>query len=169
MNNKNLLKIMTVLLLGVFLTSATGCEALRKKFTRKKKKTSVNEGPLPILEPIDYGRSEFAGVDAYKKAYSLWKVWTKEFYFVMNRETNDKNLRYLLSQMITQLTKMKDVLVEDKAQELGLIIDEYNEILETYNQPAAMRRLSVLKNQYRQIEKAVRHEFNPDEIGDYLK
>ena len=52
-NKRCSMRIIFICLLSVSLI-AGGCEPLRKKFTRQKKKDQETSAIIPILEPIDY-------------------------------------------------------------------------------------------------------------------
>ena len=76
---------------------SSGCEPLRKKFTRKKKEEKV-KGVEPILEPIDYAPLIHAPIERYKYHYNLWHVWHKECITALSIKDNDKRIKYFYDQ-----------------------------------------------------------------------
>ncbi len=162
-------KIGTFSLILLLTFTSFGCEALRKKFTRKKKKVDKSKELIPVFEPIDYARKEYSAEDAYKKAYSLWQVWSKELVTVIPRDSNDKNQRYLVAQIINQVTAMRDLLNEEKSSEIQKTLNKYMDIQNIYKKPESMRQRSIMTNKLRQANKELRLTFHPEQVFDYLK
>src|SRR5262245_48984541 len=92
--------------LAVLSVSLSGCEPLRKKFTRKKK-ADKKEKFIPVLEPVDYPPSRVSSLEQYKYHFSLWQVWNKEMGQLADDPNTDKRLDYLYEQIIQELEEMK--------------------------------------------------------------
>ena len=89
----------------------SGCEPLRKKFTRKsKKERATSVAALPILEPEEYPDKPFDPLKEYSYRYSMWNVWYKDYLMATEENTSDKRQSYILSQMAVQLDEMQKLL-----------------------------------------------------------
>src|SRR5437899_1682173 len=99
-------------LILVFLISSLGCEPLRKKFVRQKKKEQKEEFE-PVLDPIDYPAAVHSPTQDYKHAYGLWKVWNKELLQEIETNDNEKRQVYLLNESIEQLEAMEKLVQEN--------------------------------------------------------
>ena len=152
----------------VFLTS--GCEPLRHKFVRKKKAEKAESNFIPVLEPIDYPNRIISAQERYRYHYSLWQVWEKELQQSFSHQGwsqgNDKQQKYLLGQIITQLEEMRKLVSADKRDEVGGAIKELKAIADELNEPAAMRNTFFLQKQLRLSGRKIRRDFNPAKIPD---
>src|SRR3989338_1218458 len=97
----------------------SGCEPLRKKFVRQKKKdASAATEVVPILQPEVYPEKVFDPVKQYKQHYGLWGVWHKDYLSILEDNGSDKRQIYVLTQMAAQLEKMENLLAGEKKQGL---------------------------------------------------
>ncbi len=53
LRNKGKLSLLIVMVITITITSL-GCESLRKKFVRQKKKDVKDKDIIPVLDPIEY-------------------------------------------------------------------------------------------------------------------
>src|SRR3989344_1830966 len=96
----------------MFVAGLTGCEPLRKKFTRAKKKVQETED-IPILEPIEYPKTVLTAEALYKKSYGLWKIWHVELSNSIVNTTNRKRQLYFLNQVVSTLSQMQVLLTPE--------------------------------------------------------
>ena len=144
-----------------FSLASLGCEPLRKKFTRKKKKgQEVSEEMLPVLSPIDYAPKIYTPEEKYRHSYGLWKIWSKDLLEAVDEKDNDKRQKYNLSQAIVQLTEMKKLVVEDKQKELEAIVMDFNKINNELDKPQPMRDYFFIRKTIEQSSKKIRNNFN---------
>lgn len=94
----------------------TGCETLRKKFTRKRKQAESAE-PIVIV-PRDYSAHPFPNDVLYKQYFIYWKSWNQELVSSLTDMENYKKIKSCADQALTNLKKMQTYLQEDKAQEM---------------------------------------------------
>ena len=146
-----------------FVLLTSGCATFRKKFIRQKKKdANINQGDLPILEPVDYPEKVYSPLDMYKQHYSLWKVWDRDFIQAVESNSSDKRQIYLLEQAVGQLEEMKKALTDEKQAEFAILIDELRSVGKIYEKPFATRnRFSIIKKVERHASK-IRNQFAPD-------
>ena len=160
-----------VILMTLFSFSLTsvGCEPLRKKFTRKKKKEKeISEEMLPVLNPIDYAPKIYTPEEKYRQHYGLWKIWSKDLLEAIEAKDNDKRQKYNLGQTIVQLTEMKKWIIEEKQRDLQTIIDDLNKIGLELEKPSIMRDYYFIKKTVEQNAKKIRNNFNLEVIKNNL-
>lgn len=146
----------------------TGCEPLRKKFTRKKKEGETTT-EAPILEPIDYPEKIRSSQEMYRNSYSLWQGWSKELTTGLIEQDSIKRLLYLLSQMISQLEKMQQLISGEKQFTLAKNVEALRTLKSELEGPLAGQNFSAIKIQIDSIEKAIRINYSFNKIKDSLK
>jgi len=159
MHRSQRLWIYTVCVL-VLSISLSGCEPLRKKFTRKKKGEKKEEF-LPILDPIDYPASRISAIEKYKYHYSLWQVWSKDLMQMLREPTMDKRKNYLLSQITQQLEEMKRWIPEEHQPKLGEALLAYDKLAKEMEKPEMMRSLSTMESRLRRAESFIKNQLKP--------
>lgn len=169
-------KVVILMVLCSFSLTAAGCEPLRKKFIRQKKKDKeANSAAAPILEPIDYPRSSYSVEKDFAYRYSMWNIWYKEYktvvYSIQHRkaDSTQKKEVSIINQLISQVEEMDELVTDQKRVELAKIKEDLNKILEAVHAPDAFRdSLSIGRDLY-QIDKEFRSRFNPDNMEPYYR
>ena len=148
--------------LCVLALLVSGCQPLRKKFTRKKKVEKEDSGKLiPVLDPIDYPKKIYSAVEEYSQHYSLWKVWDKDILQSIDRGESDKRQKYILGQVLGELDEMSVFLTDDRKAKFQEAIDKVRDIEKEYNKAAAMRGKFAIKKKLSSISKVIRNEYSP--------
>lgn len=174
MNNSNMQKssekfyvfLITTLLVTIFVTS--GCEPLRKKFTRKKKKDLRATELIPILDPVDYPAKLQTPGDIYRHHYSLWQVWQRDLIGVLEEKGSDKKITYLLNQILVQMEEMGKVLTGEPQKLLTQYIAKMQRIQEEITKPSAIRNNYGIKRKVDLIGKQVRQNLKFKKIEESL-
>jgi hypothetical protein len=143
----------------------SGCEPLRKKFTRKKQ-AQKEDAFIPVLEPEDYPEPTYTSQDLYQQHYSLWRVWYKDLVTALAENDSDKRQRYTLLETVSQLQKMSELIKGEKKAGLEKVIAELKEIGEELGLPKQMRNMSAIRLSVRNIEKEVRNEYQLEGVKD---
>lgn len=151
------------LLLVLIVTS--GCVSLRKKFVRQKNKDKQDKVE-PILDPIEYAPKFVSSEERYRRHFSLFRVWQRDFLKEMKEDFSDKRKIYLLNTVITELEAMKKYLIEEKSDALGVLIVECQTQLAALSKNKRMRRDSTIANNSRRIFSRVLNEFDPKKMGE---
>jgi len=151
--------MLTILLTSSFFFS--GCEPLRKKFVRQKKKTQKEEF-IPVLDPIDYPQTRVSSEDKYAYNFSMWQVWSKDLRHLMIQDTMDKRKKYLAAQIISQLLELKRWTPDEYVSKIDQAILEYEKIQKELEKPEMMRNKSLIDGQLRRIDSFLRNEMDPD-------
>ncbi len=148
--------------------AATGCEPLRKKFTRQKKK-QIETTEAPILEPIEYPKKEYSTHDVYKNHYSLFKAWYGELINSMWQRGNLKRELYLLNQATVNLMKMKELLAEESQKPLEGYLAELKAIASDMQAVVPTRDVSSLPIDLRSLERKVLKYCSFENMKDSIK
>ena len=99
---------LTVLCLAV---SLVGCDAVQRKFTRKKKAAPK----IPRFYQVKKYPKKPAP-ELYKKHYSFWRTWQSEL--IENIGQNNKKARRSADEAVGQLKDLQGLLVPSKAEEM---------------------------------------------------
>ncbi len=156
-----------IFLFGVMMTTS-GCEPLRKKFTRKKKKDRRTAEIVPILDPVDYPAKVQTTDSLYRHHYSLWQVWHRDLINVFEDKGSDKKIAYILKQMMVQLEEMSKLLGEKQRELLLVSVEKLRNIEQRMKMPASVRNNHGIRRKVERIGKQVRRNFRFQQVEDDL-
>lgn len=110
-------RIFALITLFFFATAITGCDALQRKFTRKKK-------PAPKVPKIVQVKKyeNRPTPELYKKRFSYWASWQSELASVLGQ--NSKKDARCAEEIMSNLLDMQAFLVKEKAEEMQPHIDK---------------------------------------------
>ena len=157
------------LFIMIFAVSAlsTGCEPLRKKFTRKKKETQETEF-VPVLDPVDYPAKQETPEATYKLHYSLWQGWYKDYVIAVQEGSSDKKIRYDLEQLVAHGAEMQKVLQGEKQKQMSGLLAQMEKVQAQYKMPRGVRDDSSLLQQMNFIDKNLRQNLKFQYVKDSL-
>lgn len=101
----------------------TGCDAVQRKFTRKQKTTKMPR--IYQLNKYDIKPTP----ELYHKHYAYWQSWQTEL--IQELGQNHKKDKRCIEEILMQLTAMQNMLVKDKADELGKHVGRLQEVRDT--------------------------------------
>jgi len=156
-----------VLVFGLSVLSS-GCEPLRKKFTRQKKKDKEGQEFVPVLDPVDYPDAVFSAPKAYQHHLNMWKVWYKDLSTALSENAGEKRLVYLVDQLLVQLGEMQNVLTGEKKSALGEVHAKVQAVRDDLTQPAAMRSNTEINRRMKLLDKQVRNDFDFSDVENDL-
>jgi len=111
---------MTVLrgavLVLAFLLTLSGCEALRRKFTRTKRRSAKQEAM--IVTPRDYSEHPFPNDVMYQQNFTYWKAWNQEWVASLHDQDSRKKILSCGEQALVNLEKMASYLTQEKKERL---------------------------------------------------
>ena len=150
----------------------SGCADLKNKFVRKKAEPQLARY-VPVRE-YDVRPS----MDLYSKRYIYWKNWHREVMAFLNdpRATNQKKITVALEQEISNLLSMRNMLVDEKSDELQELIGKVSDVENTVktetvtkgNRPRITSEMRLLGMQikdgfsHRKMVGEIRDEFRTD-------
>ena len=93
------LRLLSLAVISVLLLSLSGCAALKKKFTRKKKKTET---------PVFYHVRKYdvkPSIDLYEKHYIFWINWHRELVMELgeNFKSDTRSIQELRSNLESKI------------------------------------------------------------------
>ncbi len=156
-------KTVTWFLLLIMLVNLTGCEAVAKKFRRKKKE--------PVKAPRIYQVKEYIKEptpELYKKHFTYWASWHSEL--IQELGGNHKKDLLCIEQIVSNLKDMQNILVLEKGKDLTPHIERLirvrdiivKEDLSTANQTYVLHTLE-------REERFIKKEFVYKKVRDCLK
>ena len=168
MNKKIWIKKSIVVGLLFVICFSSGCQTLRKKFVRPKKKLSDFKKTIPILEPIVYPRNNKSSEQKYRHSYTLAQVWIKELENLIRRTRKTRYVKreiYLINQILEQFNTMQENLTEDKSDELRRIINDIESWRPPYKKGIVWRQYRYkLERRLRIINKEIRKRYQPNSV-----
>ncbi len=162
------LRLGAILFLTVAVMSTSGCEPLRKKFTRKKKIDATEAQAGAIYDPVDYPAVVKTSEEVYAQHYGLWKVWLGDLVANIESNANDKKIQYTLGQMQEQLSAMRSLLNADLQGQVDGYSGEVEQLSAEFKKPAGMRNKSVVESQIRSLDRRVKNGLAVDKVRDHL-
>ena len=165
-------KINAVVAILVCAVMFSGCADLKNKFIRKKKEPELKRY-IPVKE-YDVRPS----MELYTKRYIYWKNWHREVMGLLEdpNETNHKKIVVAIEQENSNLMDMRNMLVDEKSDQLQGIIDQVTAIEMTIkkekvtnaNRVQLTRKMDLLGKEiksdfsYRKMVGEIRDEFRKD-------
>jgi len=152
----------------LLVVGLTGCEALQRKFVRKKKKAT--ERPTPVIAFVDYSQA-MTPVERYRKHYLMFDYWNAELLDAFQRTpVSPKKIRLTSQEALNELQIMHGLLQDEAASGLQPLIesrDALNQQLQRSAHVASLREITFrdLERQTRQIHR----EFFWRDVEDHLK
>ena len=152
----------------IFTFFLSGCEPLRKKFKRSKKKEK-EVAEIPVLEPIDYPKKIYNTTEVYKKHYSLWRAWHQDLSESLMENAGRKRQLYLWDQTVNSLLEMQKVLPKDKQMALEGSLKRLQRVRADLEATVPQRSTSALRGEVDSIDKEIRKNFSFNKIQGSLK
>jgi len=163
-----LLRIAVIIFLLIGLV-AGGCEPLRKKFIRQKKKDKEQSlGADPVLEPLEYPPKVYSSEELYRKHYSLWQAWHTDLLAAIDDEGSLKRQLYDLGQAMVQLEEIKKLLLPGHQQKLQSLLDELEGVRAQMKKPLPLINVNALRRQLESVGKKIRRDYQFLKIKDSL-
>ncbi len=138
-------KRMTVLrgcvLVLVLVLAVSGCETLRRKFTRRKRRKTAQEEMVVV--PRDYSEHPFPNDVLYVQYFTYWKAWNQEWVARLSERGAHKKIVSCGEQTLVNLEKMRTYLTDEKQKELDTSIEKTRALLEEIE-----AHTSLLPSQY---------------------
>ena len=156
-------KALSIILIFFLLLNITGCESLRKKFTRKKKETVK----MPhIYQVRKYEKKP--SPELYQKHYVYWTSWQTELISVLGE--NQKKDRRCIEEAVGQLCDMQNILVPEKGQELAPHIEKMMSVKDTiFNEELTQANRDYVLRTLEREDRLIKKDFSPGKVKNYLK
>ncbi len=164
---------LTTVFICLFLMLAivsSGCEPLRKKFTRQKKKDKeISQEFVPILEPEEYPAKVHTPQELYSRHYSLWQAWQKELTDSLVNNQNRKRQLYLFDQVIKELEEMQKYVGEEMQSGLSGVLNDLKKVYADMQLAVPLANASSWQRDIESISKKIRQTYAFNKIKDDLK
>lgn len=156
-------KTIAFILAFSLLLNLTGCEAVRKKFTRKKKEA--------VKMPRIYQLKKYEKMptpELYKKHYSYWASWHSELIKVLG-QSHKKDMR-CIEEIIGNLRDMQNVLIPEKGDKLAPHIDKLAKLKDMiFNKDLSDANKDYVRMTLEREERIIKREFSYSKVKNYLK
>jgi len=156
-------KFLTFLIAISLISGITGCDALQRKFTRKKK--AVVKQPR-IYQVKKYEKKP--SPELYRKHYVYWMTWQSEMIKVLG-QNHKKDIR-CIEEAVGNLKDMQNVLLPEMAEKLQPHINRMSVVKDTIlkEELSYANKDSVMHTLERE-DRAIKREFAPGKVRNYLK
>lgn len=156
-------RIISAILISMLILELAGCEAIQRKFTRKKKREPIT--PRFYHEGVSETRPN---LELYMMHYMYWQTWHEDL--IAKAGTNAKRDAMACDEVIGNLTDMKKRLKDEKAKELDTYIEQVRKITgEIKSGGSTLMRLGFLKQRLSNIKGRIVRKFYYKKIRDYIK
>lgn len=153
-------------LIVVLLAGTTGCEAMKRKFTRKPKTT---QGPEPIFTLDEEYHPEFPPDVRYQAHFAYWKAAHDDLLEDLGQATRLRRER-ATRQAIKELRAMQALLEGPPADGLGQLIVEMERLADRLNDPVLdAPRLSVMRSSIESLRRRIDSGYDFHRIKSHLK
>ncbi|MFH1479561.1 MAG: hypothetical protein ABIG92_07335 [Candidatus Omnitrophota bacterium] len=155
---------LNIFIVAMALVSFCGCEAVQRKFVRKKKKEEMISA---IVKTKDYSK-DLRVDELYKKHFLYWKVWQTELIDRLDATLKKRESCYLYT--LSSLDEMVKYLSGAKKEELKGIVNEIKSIEGlVYKKNLLGMEKYKIKNVLEKTKRTIYKNFSFDDVKDYLE
>jgi hypothetical protein len=156
-------KILSFFLAIVLVTNLSGCETVRKKFTRKKK--TVVKMPR-IYQVRKYEKKPIA--ELYAKHFAYWVSWHSELLRTLG--ANHKKDKKCIEEIMNNLNDLRNMLLPEKAEALKVHMEK----LERVRTVIEREELTQFNKSYVAMtldreDRSIKRDFKLSKVKDFLK
>lgn len=149
------------------LVSASGCESLQRKFTRKPKGPIAK--PSPIIKFQDYSQA-ITPEDRYRKHYMMFDYWNYELMDGLRvRPLNPKRYRKAADATLAELNALKGLLEDGPASKLSPLVDERSRIVQRLDGGFSEMQADALIRDLEAQARSLHRDFSPRDVKEILK
>lgn len=150
----------------LLVSSLTGCEGVRKKFTRPPKKT---EEPKHIALPVQEYVEAYPKDITYNNHFIFWKYWHQELIDALGTTNRKKELE-CAEQLVSNLESMRSLLAEEKGKELDPYLKELSKTIGQIKQGNLSEpKIQYLKRDLEKQKRQIDREFSLNKVKECLK
>ena len=157
-------KAVTGVIIFTLVFGCAGCSPYwKKKFIRPKKGKAKQTA---IIQAQDYEKP--LNVAAYDRSYLFWKTMHAD---LLDRfGNNNKNDIFALTRMKSNLSEMRNLLVEEKAAQIGPHIAKIDDIMQKMKVRAISENLrDRIKHDLERQMRRIMREFSPEKVSELIK
>jgi len=159
-------KIFSAVIMGLLVFGLLGCDAFIRKFTRKPKKDRGSR-VRPVLVPKEY-KTTMTPEELYRQYFVFWKAWQDELIQSLLTSANYKKQSNCTEQAISNLLRIRAMLIPAKQQELDKYIGQLEDLGarlgdDPYGTNSASNRLAAER-----IRMEILKDFSYSKVKDYL-
>ncbi len=161
--------MLVVMAVSLCVLSVSGCSSLRKKFTRTPKGAKTEDVFIPVLEPVEYKKTEETPQQIYQIHYSTLQAYFKDLWDALGKSSGgEKREKYILTEMLSHFDFMAGQLSQVKKAELDAVRAHIIKVLKEYDKPQGMRRYDRMSSDMRAVEREINREFKPGIVASAL-
>ena len=157
-------KAVLILAVALAVVNMSGCETLKKKFTRKQNPKKVT----PVLVPQDY-KGIYPNAVLYSNHFNYWRSWTEDLIDCLDTQGSNKRERLAAARAVEDLQRMQELLTAEKKEELAKYIKFYEGLQKKMElgQPDKMEA-SAIKSDLDSRRRVIMRKFEPSQVKAYI-
>lgn len=156
-------KIMVMIITVCLAISLVGCDALQRKFTRKKK--AAPKRPR-IYQLKKYEKKPTP--ELYNKHFVYWQTWSGEIIQVLG-DNHKKDMR-CMEEIVGNLKDMQNILIAEKADGLQKHIERAEDVRTTISRGDMSFSVKAnVKITLEREDRAIKRDFVTSKIKNYIK
>ncbi len=159
-------KQISVLALITLLVGLTGCEALPRKFIRKKKEPAHRPAAVYINE-ASY-QKQYSNDYYYKTHYTLWRTWHDDLLIQLGG--NHRKVERAAQESLGHMRDMSRYLNLEKQTALSDIVDEFNKLVGRINSGSYSKTDELsMRSEIESFKRRISNDFYYEKVkGDLI-
>ncbi len=151
-----------------FVIGETGCGAVKGKFVRKRRPSSMDDEVIPVLMPVDYPEAVETRAGTYQQHFNLFKVWYQDLMVGLEDRASDKQILYGLAQLRLHLEAMTVIVTGEASEKAMAVRQELDAIEALYGQAKAFRHDAAVRRRLERLGDMVWAGLKPGDVSGSL-
>ncbi|MBU2540986.1 MAG: hypothetical protein KJ593_03695 [Candidatus Omnitrophica bacterium] len=157
-------KLFLWMIVILLISNSFGCDAFRRKITRKNKKEIIE----PVLRPEEDAGLFYDNETRYRNYFAYWRGWHDELIQAIPGKSK-KRKKYSFGQTMDNLYLMQDLLREgEKKKELTEYMDKLEKIQRQIDTNQAFNERTLIQ-QLSSIRLAINKKLHYSKVKDWIK
>jgi len=157
--------LVMIFLLGFI--SLMGCEAFVRKFTRKPKKSTIEE--VPVLFPEEYSAADISREERYREYFVFWKAWQDELITALDSPASHKKRKDCIKEAVKNLEEIRPFLFGQRQKQLDDYLEKLRHLENEIGKDIYDNKLTIHKNRAQTLKRNILRDFSYPKVRDFLR
>jgi hypothetical protein len=155
------------IILSLFASCLTGCDAFVRKFTRKPKRDKLPQQEL-VLVPEEYKGPQMTKEEIYRQSFLYWRTWHDELLNALSVNASHKKQVDCAEETLSSLMEVRKSLKEPSQKKLDIYINQLSGLKGSIDRDLYNSNAAIHYQDAERIRRNIMRDFSYAKIKDYL-